>query len=125
MLICTSEKQKSRKNGSSFANLTDLFRVRSGILDHLRCSLGSAAVVDGLGVCVDIVRTLTHGRHGLHDAVLGAQNGCGGVRVNALCFLSARQIAAFFRNSSANSKHPKWADRVVGPYAKAYPYIPL
>ena len=63
--------------------LTGLLRVRSGILDHLRCSLGSAAVVDGFGVCVDIVRTLTHGRHGLHDAVLGAQNGCGGVRVNA------------------------------------------
>ena len=87
--------------------LTGLLRVRSGILNHLGLSLSCAAVVDGLCVGVDIIRTLADGRHGLHDAVLGAQNGCGGVRVNALCFLAAEDLQTGGAKQNASREQTK------------------
>ena len=83
-----NESRVSRLSGALFVRLFLFGRIfdDSGVL--LRC----AALVDVLGVGVDVFGVFTDSGHGLHHAVLGAQHRGGGVGVDLLGVLAGKNL---------------------------------
>ena len=79
------------------------FRFRSVLHDgsFLR---RKARLVDILGVGVDILRTFADGGDSLHDAVLGAKHGSGGVRVDLLGVFASENFQTSSSEQNAGSE---------------------
>lgn len=80
-----------------------LGRVRNDFGVLFRC----AALVDVLGVGVDVLSILTDVRDGLHHAVLGTQHRGGGVRVDLFGTLLERILRPAVPNSTPAANKPR------------------
>ena len=104
---CEPPKNRKSRAAALPGGLQVLLCVGRIVFDGLGLGLGGAAVIDGLGVGVDVVRALADGGDGLHDAVLRAQNGGGGVGVDRLCLLAAQDLKTGGAEQNACSEQTK------------------